>query len=277
MLDAVNEADKWQDFSFSRSAKLLEIWMPNIRDADATLLVYDGQAWMIDCADHKMGKRTRAMLRQLGITHVQKLFNSHPHHDHILGLNEILDATRVDELLICFDEDSTVHMEKTLALCETEGISVSHFEHGDVYSMGDGEVKLTFWQNPGPGLGMNDRSACTMITYGERSILLLSDLEYNGQKALEELVGDEALKCDIFKYPHHGKHAMKESFFRAMEASLAVITNFQGKEKAYSYLGYKHFPQIYTNRKGVYTHLVTDGVRWLCEYVPMTEDEDSEE
>ena len=71
--------------------------------------------------------------------------------------------------------------------------------------------------------------------------------------------------------------ALKESFFRAMDASLAVITNFQGKEKAYSYLGYKHFPQIYTNRKGVYTHLVTDGVRWLCEYVPMTEDEDLED
>ena len=86
---------------------------------------------------------------------------------------------------------------------------------------------------------------------------------------LEDLVGAEALKCDLFKYPHHGKQALKESFFQAMDASLAVVTNHQKIEKASSYLGYKHFPTIYTNVKGVYTHLATDGRRWLCEYVPI--------
>jgi hypothetical protein len=135
--------------------------------------------------------------------------------------------------------------------------------------MGDGNVKLIFWQNEGSDLSMNNRSACTKIVYGDRSMLLLADLEYRGEQELEDLVGAEALKCDLFKYPHHGKQALKESFFQAMDASLAVVTNHQKIEKASSYLGYKHFPTIYTNVKGVYTHLATDGRRWLCEYVPI--------
>ena len=269
VIDEVNDSETWSDFRFPKDRPLLEIWIANIRDADATLILYEGQAWMIDCADYKMALRTAAMLRQLGITHIEKVFNTHPHHDHILGLGHILEAARVDELLLCFPEDSTEHMEKVLPVCEEQKITVSHYGHGDEYTMGDGNVKLTFWQNEGSDLSINNRSACTKIVYGERSMLLLADLEYRGEQELEALVGAEALKCDLFKYPHHGKKALKESFFQAMDASLAVVTNHQKIEQASSYLGYKHFPTIYTNVKGVYTHLATDGRRWLCEYVPI--------
>jgi competence protein ComEC len=269
VIDEVNDSETWSDFRFPKDKPLLEIWIANIRDADATLILYEGQAWMIDCADQKMALRTAAMLRKLGITHIQKMFNSHPHHDHILGLSNILEAAGVDELLLCFPEDSTEHMEKVLPLCEERQITVSHYSHGDEFTMGDGNVKLIFWQNEGSDLSMNNRSACTKIVYGDRSMLLLADLEYRGEQELEDLVGAEALKCDLFKYPHHGKQALKESFFQGMDASLAVVTNHQKIEKASSYLGYKHFPTIYTNVKGVYTHLATDGRRWLCEYVPI--------
>jgi len=268
VIDLVNDSETWGDFQFPKGSKLLEIWIPDIRDADAALILYDGQAWMIDCADQKMGLRTAAMLKWLGVTHIQKIFNTHPHHDHILGLDNVLDVARVDELLVCFPLDVNEHMRKTTALCRLEHITISAYQHGDTFSMGDGEVRLLFWQNRDESLSMNNRSACTMITYGNRSFLTLADLEYQGQKALEELVGDAALKCDLFKYPHHGKQAMKESFFRAMDADATIITNFPGIEKAYTYLAYKHFPMIPTNKSGLYTHLICDGKRWICEYVP---------
>ena len=274
IIDQINEPEKWADFQFDpEGTKLLEIWIADIRDADAILLLYDRQAWMIDCGEEKMGERTAAMLRQLGVTHISKVFNSHPHHDHLLGLPAIRAAAKVDELLICFPEDSTEHIIKMMPYCAEQDITVSRFEHGDEYRMGDGAVRLTFWQNRDDlQLSMNNRSAATMITYGERSILMLADIEYAGQRALMDLVGTDALKTDLVKYPHHGKLPMVSAFYDAMSPAAAVITNYLGAvHECASFLGIKHCPIIFTNKNGLYTHLVTDGRHWVCEYVPILE------
>ena len=274
VIDKINKPDQLQDFQFPQDGtKLLEIWIADIRDADATLILYDRQAWMIDCGDEKMGDRTAAMLKQLGVTRIAKMFNSHPHHDHLLGLPAIRAAARVEELLICFPEDSTEHMVNMMDFCREHDIPVSMYGHGDEFLMGDGKVRLTFWQNPeNLELNMNNRSAATKITYGDRSILLLADIEFAGQKALMDLVGAETLDTDLVKYPHHGKLPMKELFFEAMSPAAAIITNYQGGAHDSSYfLGLKRCPQIFTNKAGLYTHLVTDGKRWMCEYVPIEE------
>ena len=70
VIDHVNYPKELRDFRFRRDAKLLEIWFPNIRDADAAILTFDGQVYMIDCGDEKSAVRTAVLLRQLGIDHI---------------------------------------------------------------------------------------------------------------------------------------------------------------------------------------------------------------
>ena len=268
VIDRINQPDQWKELEPDPNVQWLEIWIPSIRDADAALILYDGQAWMLDCGDRKMGERAAEMLQELGITQIDKMVNSHPHHDHIEGFQFILQVARVKELAVCFPDNTTEAGANAVQMCKDRDIPVTRYTHGDEFSMGDGKVKWIFWQNTDTSKSnVNNRSAITKITYGERSILMLADLEYLGQKYMLELVGPEALKTDIFKYPHHGKQAMKESFFEALEAQLAVVTNYQNKEEARTYLGYKHFPIVYVNRNDVYTHLVTDGKYWFVEYV----------
>ena len=270
VIDRVNRPEAWASVELDPEKKILDVWIANIRDADAILVCYDGSAWMIDCGDKRSGIRTAEMLRQLGITELGRVINSHPHNDHLLGMPWIDEAASIGELWICFPEKSTEHMVKAMDYCREKGIPVRHFSHGDVFTMGDGAVTWTFWQNPDErGLNMNCQSAITKIEYGKRSILMLADMDYLGQKRMMELIGEEPLRCDLFKYPHHGKMAMRDSFFEAMGAQAAIITNYQGVNEVRTYLGYKHYPQIYTNKAGVYTHLRTDGETWICEYVPI--------
>ena len=70
VIDHINHPEIYPKLSFPKDAKLLEIWFPNIRDADEAILVYDGQVWMIDCGDKRMGSRGAVMLRQLGISRI---------------------------------------------------------------------------------------------------------------------------------------------------------------------------------------------------------------
>ena len=269
VINRVTYPESGKSFRFPMDAKLLHIWFPNVSNADEAVLVYEGQVWLIDCGDEKMGKRGAEMLRWLGIDSIERLFNSHPHHDHLNGLQVTNEAATVEELDICFAEDSTEHMVNALRYAADNGIRVGRFADGDVFSMGDGAVTLTFYVGPYPELDMNNASAMTMVRYGERTILFTADADTKGQASLAARVPSWDLKADILKYPHHGKRPMDKTFYEAVRPEIAIYTNKEVPDwEGVKYMAYRKIPRIYTSSLNVYLHLVTDGQYWIVEYVP---------
>ena len=269
VIDHVNYPKELRNFRFRRNAKLLEIWFPNIRDADAAILTYDGQVYMIDCGDEKSAARTAVLLRQLGIDRIDILFNSHLHHDHINGLALTDDVAKVKEAKICFETGSTASGELLEQICAERNIPITQYQSGNWFTMGErGEVTLLFLRNYDPMMDMNNQSAVTVVRYKDRSILFAADMEKNGQAQMLKHVDPALLKCDILKYPHHAKNALYDEFFRAVDPKLAVVTSVQGrKDLGQSFLVANRVPSVYTSVKGQFVHLATDGEYWLCEYV----------
>ena len=180
IVDHIHNPSDHPDYRFPKDAKLLEIWFPNIRDADEAILMYDGQVWMIDCGDERAASRGVLLLKQLGIEKIETLFNSHLHHDHINGLALTDDTARVQEVRICFQPDLTESGLRLIRVAEERQIPIREFKSGDIFTMGDGAVKLLFLKNNESYLDMNNQSAQTLITYGERSILFTADMEAAG-------------------------------------------------------------------------------------------------
>ena len=269
VIDHINYPKENRDFRFSRDAKLLEIWFPNIRDADSAVLTFDGQAYMIDCGDESSAARNIVLLEQIGVDKVDILFNTHPHHDHIKGFALTADAVQFGEVKVCFPLDSTESGLWLKQVAEERKIPISDYQSGDWFTMGkNGEVTLLFLRNYDPMMDMNNQSAQTVVRYKDRSILFTADMEKNGQAQMLKHVDPALLKCDIIKYPHHAKNSMYEDFFNAVGAKLAVVTSLQGRKDAgQKYLVAKRLPAAYTSIKGQFVHLATDGEYWLCEYV----------
>ncbi len=271
VVDHVNHPEMYPRFFFPKSRKLLEIWIPNIRDADEAVLMYDDQVWMIDCGDVKMANRGVLMLKQLGISRIDILFTSHLHHDHINGLAVTNEAAKISEVKICFDPETTESGIKLAQTAEELGIPVTRYGDGDRFSMGDGAVELLILKNNENNLDMNNQSAVTRVSYGQRTILFTADMEQPGQQAMIERVGPELLKCDILKYPHHAKSNMYTPFFKAADAKVAVATSVEGRGDAGQLAMFnRRMPMIYTAVNDRFTHLVTDGEYWLIERVPIT-------
>ncbi len=268
VIDRVTDPGAEESFRFRLDAKLLDIWFPNIMNADEAILMYGGEVWMIDCGDAKMGSRGVELIRKLGITSIDRLINSHPHHDHLNGLYVTDQAAKVRELDICFSKISTEHMISAVSYAESNDIAIREYGDGDVLSMGDGAVTLKFWVNTDPSLDMNNQSAQTMVTFGERKILFTADMEQAGQAVLMERVGAEELKADLIKYPHHGKRDMYIPMFEAVAPRAAIITNRRIEDwNGVKFLRFQGIPVIYTNREGAYLHAATDGEHWIVEYV----------
>ncbi len=272
IIDHVHHPEQYPGFAFRQDRKILDIWFPNIKDADAAILTYDGKVWMIDCADGKSADKCVLLIRQLGITDIDILFNSHPHHDHIDGLEKTAGAAQIGEIRICFPPTETESGLRMMQTALDKKIPVKEYKDGDTFAMGDGAVGMLVLKNNEEELDVNNRSALMMISYGDRRILFTADIEFPGQEAMIARIDPELLKCDIVKYPHHAKSYIYPPFFDAMDAKLAIVTAFEGRPDAGQRdLSNRRIPTVYTSVKGRFIHLATDGEYWLCEEVPVTE------
>ena len=271
IIDHVHNPAYYPKFSFMKDRKLLDIWFPNIKDADEAVLIYDGQVWMIDCGDRNASVRGQLLLKQLEIEKIDLLLNTHLHHDHIDGLALTDDTAKVKQVKICFAPDLTASGLRMLETAAERGIPVTEYRNGDVFTMGDGAVRIQVMKNNEEYLDMNNQSAVMRITYGERSILFTADMEAPGQEAMINRIGAEMLKCDIVKYPHHAKSDLYTPFYQAMGAGLAIVTSVEGRgDRGQTAITNRGLAAVYTSVKGKFTHLATDGEYWLVEQVDVT-------
>ena len=124
VINRINAPDVSADFAFAEDADLLEIIFPQILDCDAAFLRCGGETMLIDCATSGQAQRILNMFKQLGITHVDKIVNTHPHADHIGGFAELIKEITVDELWLCFPAEETVHCANAMKTAERAGVAV---------------------------------------------------------------------------------------------------------------------------------------------------------
>ena len=270
VINAASNPDLLDSVRFLLDAEYLHIWFPNIANADEAILIYGDEVWLIDCGDEEAAIRGIDLMKQLGITQIDKLINSHPHDDHLSGLKYTAKAIPVRELLICFPQEVNKTMKYAMKYAGQLSITVESYSDGDILTMGDGKVSFHFMLPDDPLLDMNNLSAQTLVQYGNRRILFTADIKTEGEAVLLKQHAAEELHADILKYPHHGKDILLSSFLEAVAPSLAVVTNVPVKWDGIKHLRNHNIPVLFTNPDGsYYCHLYTDGNVWIAEYVPV--------
>ncbi|MCH5288179.1 MAG: MBL fold metallo-hydrolase [Christensenellaceae bacterium] len=260
-------ADPGAAFSFAEDAELLQIIFPNVWDEDAELILCGGEAMLIDCAKEQHGNRVVALLKQLGITELKYVINSHPHNDHILGLKSIAKAVKIDELLFCFPEKETKHMPVALKTADQYGIPVRWYADEERFQIGGAVIDV--WLKGDDNWTLNERSAQMRLQFGERTMLFTGDMMQKTQKRLMEVIDPWLLDIDIFKYPHHGLSLPDDDFLATISPEYVIITNTAGDrtKKVRNYLTKQQIPWA-TTVPG-YVSLTTDGKTWVIERIEM--------
>ena len=89
------------------------------------------------------------MAEEAGIgTHVDALYNTHPHRDHLSGLFEMLEAGYTfGKIYTAFPHDFqdgtvTVVQQKMIQAAEENGIPVADVKTGDVIPFGEAEITV---------------------------------------------------------------------------------------------------------------------------------------
>jgi competence protein ComEC len=155
-----------------------------------------------------------ACLTELGIEHVDLLVLTHFHADHVGGLEDVLDAATVTEVLVSPVRDPAEQATAVLDMLADEGILVTVGVTGASGAI-PGAAQVS-WRVLAPDDGAagaagtvegeaNDGSVALEVRTRHLTTVALGDLERDGQAAvLRRLQAEGAGEVDVVKMAHHG-------------------------------------------------------------------------
>jgi competence protein ComEC len=162
-------------------------------------------------------------LWQRGLKRLDVVALTHAHHDHLDGLNAVLDNFQVGELWVGRDVDSAAYRD-LLARAASRGIKIVHHQRGDTFAW-DGATGRVLWpaNTTATAEASNNDSLVIRLEDGRERFLLPGDIEESVEDGLAR-EGD-SLSADFLKVPHHGsKTSSTAEFLAAVSPKVAVVS-----------------------------------------------------
>lgn len=209
----------------------LEVHYLDVGQGDATLIICDDHAMLIDAGDNSQGVRIQAYLKNQGIDSLDYVIGTHPDADHIGGLDVILYKFDCDTVIMPdYAKDTATYRDVLMAMRQKE-YKQTLPEVGKVYTLGAAEFTITA-PNSVYANSANDNSVAILLQHGENRFLFTGDAEEESESDMLENGID--LSADVYKAAHHGsKTANTEAFMEAVAPSYAVISC--GEENRYGH------------------------------------------
>lgn len=152
---------------------------------------------------------------------------SHPHADHVAGLNHVLERYQVGQVLMTGVLHTTPEYIKFLSLLKEKNILVTIADKKKTFTFGGGVTLLVL--RPDESIAesrvtdLNETSIVNKVVYGNTSILFTGDISTDNELTLIEKKVD--LTANILKVAHQGsKTSSSEAFIKAASPQVAVIS-----------------------------------------------------
>ncbi len=195
----------------------------DIGQGDSILLQCKDESMLIDAGENDKGDTVVNYLESHNATKLKYAVGTHPHSDHIGGMDTVLKNIKTNTL-IC---PKVTYNTKTWKDVETEAKSqntkIEYANTGQKYSLGDATFTIISPKKNHIYSDCNNYSVVIKAEYGENSFLFTGDAE--------KLVEDEILesnydiKADVLKVGHHGSStSTSEKFLNKVSPKYAVIS-----------------------------------------------------
>ncbi len=198
----------------------LQVHFIDVGQADCALILQGDGAMLIDAGNNNDGDLVVDYLRDLGVTSLTYAVGTHPHEDHIGGLDTVLRKIPVENLLMPRIQTDTKTFEDVLDAAMDRGLSITAPRQNDTFSVGAAVVTALQCLETDD---LNNASLIFRLDYGDVSFLFTGDAEAEAEEAV--LGSRVPLNCDVLKVGHHGSStSTTEAFLLAVSPDYAVIS-----------------------------------------------------
>ncbi len=181
-----------------------------------------GECMLIDASEREFANRIISFIDCLGYKKIDHLIATHPHADHIGGMQTVISHFEVGEVYMPEAVTDTKTFINLLEAFDEKGLSITVAKAGLEVDFGGAKGKFV-----APSVIVDDMNNCSAVlhlSFGNRAFLFTGDAEIDEESTIE---GD--IKCDVLKAGHHGSSTSSgEYLLGKAKPQIAVISCGEG-------------------------------------------------
>ncbi|MGB9177060.1 MAG: lamin tail domain-containing protein [Methanoregula sp.] len=211
----------------------LRAYFLDVGQGDSSVILFKDKVILIDAGEVDQGDRVVSDLQKLGVTRIDLLVATHPHSDHIGGMQTVLAHFPVKEVLDSGLPSTSSLYEHFLETVDREKIPSMTAEQGQTIDI-DPSLRILVLSPPKERIGddLNTNSIVLRISYGTLNLLYTGDATTATEDIMEK--AGYPLDAQILKVGHHGSSSSGSAvFISRVSPELSVIS--LGNDNPYGY------------------------------------------
>ena len=218
----------------------LQIHFIDVGQADSILIKQDNNYMLIDGGNNEDGDMLVKYLKEQGVEKLDYIIATHPHEDHIGGLDDVLNEFDTDLVLMPDKITTTKTFEDFLLAIKNrqdtknkngENVTLKKVPKlEEKYNLGNASFVI-YAPNSSSYDELNNYSIVIKLSFGNNTFLFTGDAEKLSEK--EMLDKNYDLKADVLKIGHHGSStSTSDEFLEAVSPKYAVLS--VGEDNSYN-------------------------------------------
>lgn len=215
----------------------LKVHFIDVGQGDSILIQSGKESMLVDAGTNESGSQVTQYLQSLGISRLSYLIGTHPHEDHIGGMDDVIRAFSIGTVIMPDASHTTRTYEDVLDALLAKELKVTKPVPGTVYQLGEASFTIlspsddAVQQAESAG-NLNNLSVGIRLSFGSNAFVLCGDAETFSEEAMTD--SGLALRADVLKLGHHGSSTSTcDAFLHAVDPSSAVISC--GKDNSYGH------------------------------------------
>lgn len=207
----------------------LEVYYFDVGQADSILIRKNDNNILIDAGNNEDGEKLVNYLKNdLNIEKFNMVVGTHPHEDHIGGLDNVIDSFDIDTILMPNATSTSKTFENVLDSIEKKDYKITVPKINEEFNYNNINIKVLY-----TGTGekdLNNTSIVLKLTYQNNKFLFMGDATSKVEKKLL----NEDIKSDVLKIGHHGsEYSTTKNFLDKVNPQYAIIE--VGKNNTYKH------------------------------------------
>ncbi len=194
----------------------------DVSQGDSSLIVTGNQAILIDGGRNADETNVVEYIASQGVLSIDLIIATHPHEDHIGGLDAVIENFNVNQILMPDVPYNTKTYEDVITSANENNTEIIYPEDYVFFEFDSG-LTIEILSHPAEfeSSNVNNDSIVCRVEIGETSILYTGDME----RELEVALLSQVEKADILKVGHHGSNTSStDDFLDRVSPEIAIIS-----------------------------------------------------